>query len=75
MVALPLALTATYEPPADMGEYAFVVIHMNGHPLMKIVCDDTVADTHLRVQQAITDTIERTVRRLFRTDDDVEVFG
>lgn len=75
MVALPLALTATYEPPADMGEYAYVVVFLNGHPLMKIVSDDPVADTHLRVQQAITNAVERTARRIFRNDDDVEVFG
>lgn len=75
MVALPLALTATYEPPVEPGDYAHVALFLNGHPLMKIVSDDPVADTHLRVQQAITDAVQRTARRLFRNDDDVEVFG
>lgn len=73
MVALPLALTATYEPPADMGEYAHVVIYMNGQPLLRIVSDDPVAKSHLREQRAIETAVRDTLSRLTECNDDVEV--
>lgn len=73
MVALPLALTATYQRPDEPGDYAHVVVYLNGQALLRIVSDDPVADTHSRVEQAIDDAIRRTVARLFRSDTDVEV--
>ncbi len=73
MVALPLALTATYEPPYDMGDYAYVVVHMNGHPLLRIVSDDPVAHTHSRVQHAIRIALRSALRSAFHNDNDVEV--
>lgn len=73
MVALPLALTATYSPPYEDGEYAHVIVHLNGQPLLRIVSDDPVAHYSHREEQAITDAIESLLVRLF--EGDVQVAG
>lgn len=65
-VALPLALTARYEPPAGPGDYAFVVVDLNGQELLRAICDDPVADTHHRVPNAIRETIRDMLSDLFR---------
>lgn len=73
MVALPLALTAEYEPPMEAGDFAHVLIYLNGQLLLSIVSDDPVADTHGRVQHAVRIAIRKALRDLFRNDDQVEV--
>jgi hypothetical protein len=72
MVALPLALTAEYEPPMD-GEFAQVCVYLNGQPLLRIVSDDPVADSHLREQHAIRIAIRRVLRVALQDVNDVEV--
>jgi hypothetical protein len=65
-VALPLALTARYEPPDGPGDYAFVVVDLNGQELLRMICDDPVADTHHRTGSAIRETITDLLSDLFR---------
>lgn len=65
-VALPLALTARYEPPAGPGDYAYVVVDLNGQELLRAICDDPVADTHHRAHDAINETIRDVLSDLFR---------
>lgn len=71
--ALPLALTARYQPPYEPGEYAYVIVDLNGHELLRIISDDPVADTHLRTTNAIRDAIREVLADLFRGHPKVHV--
>ncbi len=73
MVALPLALTATYAPPDGYGDYAHVDVYLNGQRLLRIVSDDPVAHSHHREQQAIEVAIRDALSALFDDNLDVEV--
>jgi hypothetical protein len=72
VVALPLALTAEYEPPLD-GEFAYVCVMLNGRPLIRIISDDPVADSHSREQHAIRIAIRKVLRAALDDINDVEV--
>lgn len=74
MVALPLALSATYEPQDEPGDYAHVVVHLNGRPLLRIVSGDALAYSHHREQRAIYNALGDLARRTFKDDPEVEVF-
>lgn len=73
MRSLPLALTAEYDPPGEPGEYAHVVINLNGRVVMRIVADDPTAYTPYEQEREIRDTIARTLADVFRNDDTVTV--
>lgn len=66
MNTMPLALTGEYEPPREDGEYAFVVIKLNGQELLRIISDDPVADTHHRTTDAVQDAIREVLSEFFR---------
>lgn len=64
MVGLPLAFTGEYEPPED-GEYATVLIRLNGLPFLRIASDGGYISPN-REHEAVTDAITDFVGHLVR---------